>query len=271
MLKRGIKNRKNAIILTSIFLVSFVLMTFNIKRSQDPLFFETFLLWVISPLQSLYTGTIDTLADGAEHYVFLADAAKEKDLLQREVDALVRKNHDLTEQVNRLTRIGQLINYQKEHELKSVVATVIGRDATQWVKMVFINKGTQDGVEENQAVVTNAGVVGHVVQAGVSTSKVLLIVDSRSAVDALFQEVRRAGVVVGNGTETCDMKYVPINAPVEVGDAVLSSGVGGIYPKGLLMGTVVKVTRASQGLFQDIVIVPSADFSRLEEVLVLLS
>jgi len=187
------------------------------------------------------------------------------------VDLLTRENNGLKEEVRRLHRLEHLMEYQDRHELKFTVASVIGRDATQWVKMVFINKGTQDGIRENQPVVTNAGIVGHIVQAGVSTSKVLLIIDSRSAVDALFQESRVPGVIVGGGTDTCKMKYVPITAEVKVGDPVLSSGLGGIYPKGLMVGRVTGVIKGRQGLFQDIVISPSADLTRLEEVLVLLS
>jgi rod shape-determining protein MreC len=163
------------------------------------------------------------------------------------------------------------MEYQEERQLKSVVAEVIGRDATQWARVVFINKGTQDGIKENLAVVTNGGLVGHVIQAGLNTSKVMLIVDGRSSVDTLFSDDRVAGIVVGTGMEFCEMKYVPITAEVNVGDQVISSGLGGVYPKGLVMGTVVSITKATQGLFQEITIAPSADFGRLEEVLVLLS
>ncbi|MBT7178088.1 MAG: rod shape-determining protein MreC, partial [Nitrospina sp.] len=121
------------------------------------------------------------------------------------------------------------------------------------------------------AVVTDSGVIGQVIHAGLNTSKVLLIVDGRSAVDALFQESRISGVVVGAGENECELKFVPNTADVKVGDQVLSSGLGGIFPKGLIIGTVSQVSRKKQGLFQDITLVPSADLSRLEEVLVLLS
>ncbi len=152
-----------------------------------------------------------------------------------------------------------------------VVATVIGRDATQWSKVVILNKGTRDGVRPNLAVVTDAGVIGHVIQASGGTSKVLLVTDGRSAVDSLFQESRVSGVVVGTGEDHGEMKYVPKEAEVHVGDKVLSSGLGGTFPKGLRIGVVTHVTKKKQGLFQDILIAPSADLTRLEEVLVLLS
>lgn len=151
-----------------------------------------------------------------------------------------------------------------------MVASVIGRDATQWSKVVTVNKGTQSGLRDHLAVITAAGVIGQVINAGLNTSKVLLIVDGRSAVDALFQNSRVSGVVVGMGEDACQMKFVPNTADVKVGDSVLSSGLGGIFPKGLVIGKVSQVSRKKQGLFQEITLTPSADLSRLEEVLVLL-
>jgi len=269
--KRGFKDRKNIIILLSIFVVSFALMTLNVKRSQTPFFFETALLWVVSPVQNLFTNTVQSISETVDHYFQLVNTSKENKNLERRVERLLKQNHDLREKILLLTRVGSLGNYQEQQELKGIISRIIGRDATQWGKMVFIDKGTQDGVEENIAVVTQGGIVGHVIQAGRNTSKVLLIIDNRSAVDALFQNSRVSGVVVGAGSNHCFMKYVPITAQVEIGDEVLSSGLGKIYPKGLKLGTVSEVTKATQGLFQEITVVPSADLTRLEEVLVLLS
>ncbi len=246
-------------------------MTVNIKRSSHPTPVEKFFLWVVSPLQSFFTLTVDSVADVIDGYFYFVNTTQENEGLKEKVDQLSKENNYLKEEVRRLARIAQLADYQNDRKLNSITATVIGKDATQWVKMVFVNKGTQDGVRENQPVVTETGIVGHILQAGTTTSKVLLIVDSRSAVDALFQESRVSGVVSGNGTEECNMKYVPIGAPVEIGDLVLSSGLGGVFPKGLLVGRVKQVTQMEHGLFKDIIVTPTADLSRLEEVLILLS
>lgn len=271
MWRKKLSGRKNIIILVSLVVASFSLMTFDIRRSQSPTIFETVLMWVVSPVQNLIAHTLDSVGGVVDHYLLVADVSKENEKLKQEIDKLVRQNNDLLEELRQRDRIGGLMEYQEERQLKSVVAKVIGRDATQWARVVFINRGTQDGIKENLPVVTNAGVVGHVIQAGLNTSKVMLIVDGRSSVDTLFSHDRVAGVVVGTGMEFCEMKYVPITAEVNVGDQILSSGLGGVYPKGLVMGTVISITKATQGLFQEITISPSADFGRLEEVLVLLS
>ncbi len=245
-------------------------MTADSKRSDGAYFFETFFLWVVSPIQSVFTSTLDSIEEVYDHYFLLVDASKENVQLKNQLNTLAREKHLLQEEVRRLTRIGRLNEYQTLKSGKSVVATVVGKDATQWVKTVFIDKGTDDGVHENLAVITDAGVVGHVIQAGLNSSKVLLLADRRSAVDTLFRKSRVPGVVVGLGTDTCEMKYVPVTAEVKAGDWVLSSGLGGVFPKGLVVGRVLSVIQSKQGLFQEIQIAPGADFSRLEEVLVLL-
>ena len=106
---------------------------------------------------------------------------------------------------------------QGNPESISEAASIIGRDATQWSKVVFINKGVHQGINENYAAVTHLGVIGHVIQANRNSSKILLITDSRSAIDVLFQDSRVSGVVVGTGGDLCDMRFVPIDAVVHVG------------------------------------------------------
>lgn len=271
MWRKRLRDRKYTLILILLILASLALMTFDIRRSKTPTVFETVLMWVVSPVQNLLASTLDTIGDAMDQYILVANVSEENKRLQKEVNKLIAQNNALREELRQKGRVGELMAYQDARELKSVVASVIGRDATQWGRVVFINKGTQDGLRENLPVVTHAGVVGHVIQAGLNTSKVMLIVDGRSAVDALFGVDRVSGVVVGTGMEFCEMKYVPITADVNVGDQVLSSGLGGLYPKGLVVGTVVSIAKGTQGLFQEITISPSADFGRLEEVLILLS
>lgn len=269
MIKRESKAKKNLIIFSSIILLSFVLMTINIRYS-GPLFVEKTVGWVVAPAQRMFTNTRNAVSAVFNHYFFLVNVAKENEHLRRDIDALKKQNTDLAEQILWQDRVGSLIQYKDQSDYKSILASVIGRDATQWSKVIFINKGTNHGVAENMAVVTDAGIIGHITQALPTSSKVLMLNDSRSAVASLFQETRVSGIVSGTGQDFCDMKYVPVSAKVEIGDKILSSGLGGIFPKGLLVGTVTNIKKKKQGLFQEITITPKADLARLEEVLVLL-
>jgi rod shape-determining protein MreC len=253
-----------------IVLASLLLITASIRYGKGKLFFESVIVRVFSPAQSLLTQARTSVSDLLDRYFFLTEVSRENDRLLREVDQLTRRNSDLLEIIKQQGRIKKLQGANKNGKVKSLTARVIGRDSTQWSKMIFIDKGTDDGIRGNVAVVTDAGIVGHTIHSTATTSKVLLITDSRSAIDSLFQNTRVPGVSTGTGEGLCEIKFVPIDAELEVGDRVISSGLGGVFPKGRMVGSVVSVVKRRQELFQDVVVTPSADLSRLEDVLVLL-
>ena len=245
-------------------------MTVNARYDKSNLFFESIVVWFFSPIQNLFTSATDSISDVFDHYLFLVEVSKENDRLLLGLDRLSKKNNELLERNKLLERSANLTEFLREDERPFVVAKIIGYDATQWSKVVFINRGTDHKVEKNLSVVTDAGVVGHVIHASFKSSKVLLITDSRSAIDSLFQETRKSGITVGTGEDICEMKFVPISAKVSIGDKVISSGLGGVFPKGLMVGTVVDIVKQDHELFQDIMVFPSVDLSNMEEVLVLL-
>jgi rod shape-determining protein MreC len=262
--------RKPLIFFACIVLVSLLLITVSIRYGKENLFFESVIVRIFSPAQNLLTQARTSISDLLDRYFFLTEVSRENDRLLKEVDQLNRRNSDLLEIIERQGRIKKLQKANKNGKLKSLAALVIGRDSTQWSKMIFIDKGTDDGIRGNVAVVTDAGIVGHTIHSTATTSKVLLITDSRSAVDSLFQDTRVPGVSTGTGEGLCKVKFVPIDAELRVGDRVISSGLGGVFPRGWVVGTVVRTVKRKQGLFQDVVVAPGVDLSRLENVLVLL-
>ena len=270
MPRTGNKSKRDIILVSVILLFSLALMTLNVKQETGVRFLDSIVGEILSPFQNYFSQNLQSVSDSLNHYFFLIDVARQNDELQLEVQRLKSEKNQLIERLATQKRLSKLMTYEKNWEEKAVVASVIGRDATQWSKVVVINKGMKNGIKEHLAVVTDAGVIGQVIYAGLHTSKVLLIVDGRSAVDALFQDSRISGVVVGMGEDECRLKFVPNTADVKVGDPVLSSGLGGIFPKGLIIGKVTQVLRKKQGLFQEITLIPSSDLLRLEEVLVLL-
>ena len=256
--------------LASILIFSLVLMTVNVRYEKSNLFFESIVVWFFSPIQNLLTSTTSYVSDAFDHYFFLVETSKENDRLLLKVNLLSKKNNELIERNKLLERSDNLIEFLDKDERPFVIAKVIGYDATQWSKVIFINRGTNHKVQKNSSVMNNAGVIGHVIHSSPNSSKVLLITDSRSAVDSLFQETRESGITVGTGENICKMKFVPISAKINLGDKVVSSGLGGVFPKGLVVGRVVDIVKQSQELFQDIMVEPSADLSNIEEVIVLL-
>ena len=256
--------------LAGIVLVSLILMTINIRSGKSSLFLESMAVWIISPVQSLLTHTVSAISDTFRDYFFLVGVSRENENLLLEIERLSKEKNELLEKNKYFQRIEKLVGNIDEINRTIITARVIGRDPTQWSKMVFIDKGTDHQVKENLVVMTDAGIIGHVIHVSAKVSKVLLITDSRSAVDSLFQETRESGVTVGTGQDVCEMKFVPIGANVNIGDKVVSSGRGGIFSKGLVIGVVKNIIKNNQDLFQNITVAPSANLSKLEEVVVVL-
>jgi len=146
-----------------------------------------------------------------------------------------------------------------------LLCRVIARSPTTWLRSVVIDKGERDGVRPNTPIVDGNGVVGKVVSSQPFSSSVMLLIDPDMKIGGIVQRTRAMGIVYGDSTNICKMKYLMGEKDAAVGDLVLTSGVGGIFPKGIPIGKVVKVRR--KGTFFEADIIPASDLSRLEEVM----
>jgi len=151
-----------------------------------------------------------------------------------------------------------------------LAAVVISKDPFLWFKSVIIDKGKADGIERGVPVVVPEGIAGLVTDVSYLYSKVLLIIDQNCAVDSLIQRTRVRGIIKGK-SDRCLFEYVLRKHGIIEGDTVISSGLDGIFPKGLRVGIVSEVTHMSPGIFQQITVTPYVDFQKLEEVLVILN
>jgi rod shape-determining protein MreC len=152
-----------------------------------------------------------------------------------------------------------------------VVGHVIGQDPSNLLRYIIIDAGTDDGVAKGMPVVTDRGLVGRIVEVSSRSSKVLLITDASSSVNAIIQSSRATGIVEGKVDGGLVIKYIPQPVTVNVGDIILTSGLGATFPKRLVIGQVTTVHRRDIELFQQAEIKPTVDFDRLEIVLVLTS
>jgi rod shape-determining protein MreC len=150
----------------------------------------------------------------------------------------------------------------------SVTATIIANSASTWFQSCLLDKGSSDGVGKGMAAVTPLGVVGQVISTAARSAKVLLITDPNSGVDVLVQRTRARGIVSGSLEQKTVMKYVKRSEDIQVGDRLITTGLDGVFPKGLMVGTVTKVQKQNLGLFQYIELVPAVSLSQTEEVLV---
>jgi rod shape-determining protein MreC len=165
-------------------------------------------------------------------------------------------------------RLRKLLAFRPEVETEVVTARVIGADALGLSRSLAIDRGTLDGVRKGAAVLAPEGVVGQVLLAGRHAARVMLITDHNSGVDGIVQRTRARGIVEGALGGGCGLKFVKRTERLEVGDLVVTSGMDGIFPKGLPIGHIAAIDKRGQSLFQYATVEPTVDFGRLEEVLV---
>jgi rod shape-determining protein MreC len=225
----------------------------------------------ISPFQELVTRTIRFTQDIWYHYFALVLIAKENDALRGQLNQAFEKSNMWQETELANARLRNLLDFQKNITELAVPAEVIGRDPSAWFKTVIIDKGKSDGLAKGLPVVMPQGIAGQVIEVANHYSKVMLIVDRNSAVDSLVQRTRARGVVKGESTDQLRLAYVLRKKDVQVGDIVVSSGLDGIYPKGLRVGVVSEVIEHEADIFHKVFITPFVDFEKLEEVLVVLN
>jgi len=162
----------------------------------------------------------------------------------------------------------ELLGFRSTLEGQTQTAQVSGRDPSSLFQSLTIDKGEHEGVHKGFAVLSPLGVLGHVVATSAHAARVLLITDHNSGVDAIVERSRARGIVAGALADGCVMKYLQRGEDVQVGDRVATSGLDGIFPRGMPIGEVSEVSRNHRGLLQVAVIKPSAPLERIEEVLV---
>jgi rod shape-determining protein MreC len=228
-------------------------------------------LFIVSPFQGAVTTTLRFVRDVWSHYFFLVSAARENDHLKRKLSLEIQNNKQNAEVELSNARLRKLLNFQRNVTDRVLAAEVIGKDPSPWFKTVIIDKGGTDGIVKGLPVVLPKGIAGQIIEVSARHSKVLLIIDPNSAVDALVQRTRSRGLIKGNSGGRCVFQYVLRKHEIRVGDIVVSSGLDGVYPKGIQIGNVTGVVRRNAGIFQEVAVTPNVDFEKLEEVLIILN
>lgn len=238
------------------------------KGSWNPA--EQIIIEITAPFQTLIKGTINVVEGIWLKYFGLVNVHDENIRLMREIETLRMENYRYQEILATHERLQKLLQFKKTINWPVLAAQVIGRDPTGWFKSVIIDKGKNSGLKVNMPVVNARGVVGRLVSVSPNYAKLLLIIDQNSAVDCIIQRSRDEGIVKGLTAKLCKLDYVVKTSDVIVGDKVVTSGLDRVYPKGLPVGEVVEVLDIPGELFKDIKVQPMVDFSKLEELLVIL-
>lgn len=239
------------------------------KNPADFHWFDKAAVSVSTPVQAAIRWSIETTWDGMQSYLLLFRSQENNQALALENRRLLNEIAALQEVARENDRLRQVVGFNAPLEGRKVVAQVIAQDVSPEFRMIRINKGHAQGVEAGMAVIALEGVVGRVIRTGRDFADVLALLDSSSAIDSLLQRNRVRGVVEGLGSQQLAMKYLRRTDDVQEGDLVVSSGIGGLFPKGLTIGKVTSVRKKNFGITQTVEVAPSVDFNRLEEVTVI--
>ena len=261
-------NNKRSLFIAALLLISLTLFAKGIEQKAKHSFFDRLVLTLFSAPLSLTNKGISATGRAWNHYIYLVGLYEENESLKKRADALAIENQLLRDQADENRRLRELLVFQKKFEHKMLPAEIIGHDPSGWFKTVLVDKGTLDGVTRDAGVITPDGVVGRIIEAGLNSSKVLLITDINSYVDALIKRTRTHGIVVGRGEQACSLSYVLKTEEVAGDDIIVSSGITNVFPRGIPIGTITRLSRDRSGFFQTIEIKPAVDFSKLHEVLI---
>jgi len=255
-----------------VFIIGSVLFLLSSNSDLGPTWnpAEQFVIEITAPFQKLIKQTTNSTEELWLNYFHLVDVHHENTQLKSEIHELKMANSRYRELLATQGRLEELLQFKQTINRPVLAAQVIGLDPTGWFKSVIIDKGKWAGLRLDMPVVNAFGVVGRVVSVSSNYAKVLLIIDQNSAVDCLVQRSRDRGMLKGLMSEICKLDYVAKSNDITVGDIVVTSGLGGVFPKGLPVGRILDVKEISGELFKDIKIRTAVDFSKLEEVLVIL-
>lgn len=263
-----IKEYRFYITLFLFILIPIVAIDTATRRPNDYRLYDKAIVAITSPIQAVITLTLDQIVSGFQNYVYLWNTRRDNSKLLEENRKLLNLIAELREAERENGRLRQLLDFEEKFELETVTARVIAKDVSTEFRAIRINRGERSGILKGMAVVTNEGIVGRILRTTAQTADVVTILDLLSAVDSIVARSRARGVIEGMTDEVCQLRYVLRTDDITVGDMLVSSGLGGIYPKGLTVGTVSKVDRKPYGISQEVEVRPSVDFSKLEEVMV---
>lgn len=257
-------------ILILVLFLSFLLLTYQVRFSQERASFpKKLVMTIVAPLLRAIQNSSAFFTSLWAGYVNLRHVHQENRTLKEEVTRLRKEEMFLLETQRENERLHQILQLREDISLPTIAARVIGKDPSNWFRSILIDKGFREGIKKNAAVLSPKGLVGRVIEVMEGTSRVQLITDPNCAVGALVQAGRVGGLVVGEVGPSCRLKFLPQGAEIQVGDSVLTSGLSGLSPKGIPIGTVSAVHKKENALFQEAEVLPRVDLSSIEEVLVI--
>ncbi len=266
-----ISRYRNVTILVAVLFVQVLGLAVQVKRATQDESTRLIRVWAVDAVTPFEKGIVwfqSGVTNLWHNYFYLRGVRQENRDLKQQIERLRIEQVRLNQDAEQARRLQALLGFREQFISKTLAAQVIGSSGSEQSRSIYIDKGSRDGIKPDMAVITAEGVVGKVLRVFKTTSQVLLVNDQTSGVGAILEKTRLQGVLRGTPLGEVVLEKVMSDETVALGERVLTSGGDQIFPKGLPVGTVTKVSPGSE-LFLNIRVKPSADLNRLEEVLVI--
>lgn len=250
---------------------SVYLMSLDIRNPDQTLVIERAVMAAFAPVQLACTTMCNFIGETLETYFCLVNTNKENVRLRRDMSRLEAQKASLMEAAIQNRRLRKIVNLSESRRFESLLCSVIGVDASRLFSSVFVDRGSDDGLSRNMPIITYDGVVGKIVKISRHTARVQLLTDARSSVAVLVQRSRAPGILQGTGSNLCEMVYIDAGADIRPGDTLLTSGFGGVFPRGLRVGTVRSVVKKKGALTKTAKVCAFVNVQQLEELLALVA
>ena len=263
-----IARHRPVFILAAVLLAQLLLLSLQITRNRDVRLIRVWAVAAIDPFQRSLRGIMDISLGAWRTYGSLLRAQQENQELHTELVSAQSQIQQLSEQGAESLRLRTLLEFKNQLPFQTVAAEVIASSPGENSNAIFIGKGADEGLTSDLAVITPQGIVGKTIAVFSHSSQVLLLTDPSSGVGVMLEKTRVQGVLKGDSQNLCLIRYIMNEEPVSSGEAILTSGLDQIYPKGLRVGTVVRTSAGN--IYKNVEVKPAADLNRLETVLVVL-
>jgi len=256
-------------------LVGFALINMVVDRhalaegGREHAWWSGLVLDVAVPIQKALAKPFALVSDVWNDYIALVEVGRENEQLRERLARIEDENVQLREALVASGRLDDIAAMREELDVPMLPAQPVGIDASNWFRSVLLDRGRNHGVHSGMPVISEQGLVGLVTATSRDAAKGMLLVDRQAAVDGVVQRSRARGVVRGDG-DGLVFEFVGRDADVAIGDELITSGLGGVYPKGLRIGRVVAVEKGDDELLHEAQVEPAVDFGRLEQVFVML-
>lgn len=267
-------NNKYLVILLIVTILLIVGMVLSLNKSYETKPNDNFIIKITMPIQKLVHSASSGIRGFFAHFGDIAQLREENKKLENKITSLeeqIEKNNIYKTENERLRKMLNIKDTYKEFEL--VAANVTGKDSSTWFLSITIDKGKDDGIKMADTVITADGLVGHVTDLGSDWARITTIIDSQSTVAVVVDRTEDLATVDGDvdlaANGLCKMTYISKDSSITVGDMAKTSGLGGVYPKGIAVGKIVKIHPENKGVSQYAEIEPSVNFNRIYEVFVI--